>query len=149
VLRAVEPTGPGVRVDTGVTTGAEISLHYDPMIAKLIVLGENRQEAITKMDWALRHYLILGVATNIPFLKDLIAHSTFSRGEATTQFVEQHFAQWQPAYASPPDLAFVAAALSDLLAEQQGTAVQLNSDTGDVFSPWTQLKGFRLATGQR
>ncbi len=60
VLRAVEPVGPGVRVDAGITTGDEVTLHYDPMIAKLIVLGEDRQDAIRKMDWALSHYVLLG-----------------------------------------------------------------------------------------
>ena len=57
---AVEPVGPGVRVDAGVTTGDEVTLHYDPMIAKLIVLGENRADAVRKMQWALQHYVDAG-----------------------------------------------------------------------------------------
>ncbi|MEM1885480.1 MAG: hypothetical protein QXZ24_07730 [Candidatus Jordarchaeales archaeon] len=65
VLTAVEPVGPGVRVDAGVAAGDEVTLHYDPMIAKLIVLGENRQDAIGKMQWALRHYVILGDVVTI------------------------------------------------------------------------------------
>ncbi len=69
VFTSVEPVGPGVRVDAGVTSGDEVTLHYDPMIAKLIVSGETRDDAIAKMLWALHHYVILGeVTTNIPFL---------------------------------------------------------------------------------
>ena len=123
----MEPVGPGVRVDAGITTGDEVTLHYDPMIAKLIVLGEDRQDTIRKMDWALSHYVLLGVTTNIPFLRDVITHEVFRRGEATTGFVDEYYANWQPgtrpARASEtgpvmvqiPDLVLVAAALSELL----------------------------------
>ena len=83
VLTAVEPVGPGVRVDAGVTGGDVVTLHYDPMIAKLIVLGENRADAIGKLHWALGHYVILGdVITNIPFLRDVLTHPDFSAGRA-------------------------------------------------------------------
>jgi len=89
VLTAVEPVGPGVRVDAGVTTGDAVTLHYDPMIAKLIVLGENRRDAIGKMLWALRHYVILGdVITNIAFLRQVLSHPRFLAGDTTTDFVE-------------------------------------------------------------
>ncbi len=89
VLTAVEPVGPGVRVDAGVTTGDEVTLHYDPMIAKLIVLGENRRDAIGKMQWALHHYVILGdVITNIAFLRLVLSHPRFLAGDTTTDFVE-------------------------------------------------------------
>jgi hypothetical protein len=89
VLTAVEPVGPGVRVDAGVTTGDEVTLHYDPMIAKLIVLGEHRDDAIGKMQWALRHYVILGdVITNIAFLRQVLSHPRFLVGDTTTDFVE-------------------------------------------------------------
>ena len=97
VLLAVEPVGPGVRVDAGVTSGDEVTLHYDPMIAKLVVLGENRADAIGKMQWALHHYVVLGdVITNIAFLRDLLAHPTFQAGRQTTDFVDLHFAAWRP-----------------------------------------------------
>jgi acetyl/propionyl-CoA carboxylase alpha subunit len=89
VLTVVEPAGPGVRVDAGVTTGDAVTLHYDPMIAKLIVLGEHRDDAIGKMLWALRHYVILGdVITNIAFLRQVLSHPRFLAGDTTTDFVE-------------------------------------------------------------
>jgi acetyl/propionyl-CoA carboxylase alpha subunit len=150
VLRAVEPMGPGVRVDAGFTTGDEVTLHYDPMIAKLIVLGEDRADAVMKMDWALQHYVILGVTTNIPFLREVIAHPVFRRGEATTDFVDRYFAGWQPPGQEPPDLVLVAAALSELL---EGAAVGTTpvavggASQDDPYSPWRSLPGFRLGDG--
>jgi acetyl/propionyl-CoA carboxylase alpha subunit len=149
VLRAVEPVGPGVRVDAGVTTGDEVSLHYDPMIAKLIAVGEDRADALRKMDWALSHYVLLGVTTNIPFLRDVVKHAVFWRGEATTGFVDQHFSGWQPAAGTVPDLVLAAAALSELLeaAAVETTPAAVGSLAGDdPYSPWRQPSGFRLGT---
>ena len=146
VLLAVEPVGPGVRVDAGVTTGDEVTLHYDPMIAKLIVLGENRGDAIGKMQWALRHYVVLGdVITNISFLRDVLAHPRFAAGDTTTDFVDSDFANWQPASGDPPDLLLAAAALADILGEPAttgaGGAVAAN---GDPYSPWNGARTFRI-----
>jgi len=67
LLRVVAPMGPRVRVDTGIITGMEITRYYDPLIAKLVVWGENRADTLQKMAWALSHYVILGPATNITF----------------------------------------------------------------------------------
>ena len=150
VLRAVEPVGPGVRVDAGITTGDEVTVHYDPMIAKLIVLGEDRADAVRKMDWALSRYVILGLTTNIPFLHALIGHEIFRRGEATTDFVERYFADWQPDAAEPPDLVLAAAALAELLegATLGAAPVAVGGvAAGDPASPWRQTSGFRLGQG--
>jgi acetyl-CoA carboxylase biotin carboxylase subunit len=144
VLLAVEPVGPGVRVDAGVTTGDEVTLHYDPMIAKLIVLGENRSDAIGKMQWALHHYVILGdVITNIPFLRDVLSHPRFIGGDTTTDFVDSDFAGWQPAASDPPDLALAAAALSDLLAQPAALPAAQFADN-DAYSPWNGARAFRI-----
>ncbi|HRX03016.1 MAG TPA: acetyl-CoA carboxylase biotin carboxylase subunit [Anaerolineae bacterium] len=147
VLRAVEPVGPGVRVDAGITTGDEITIHYDPMIAKLIALGENREDAVRKMDWALQHYVILGVTTNIPFLRAVITSDAFRQGDVTTDFVDRHFADWQPSTKAPPDMALVAAALAELLeGEAQGAGAGPTGEPqgDDPLSPWRQATGFRL-----
>jgi acetyl-CoA carboxylase biotin carboxylase subunit len=146
VLLAVEPAGPGVRVDAGVTTGDEVTLHYDPMIAKLIVLGEHRTDAIGRMQWALRHYVVLGeVITNIPFLRDVLAHPRFVAGDTTTDFVDTDFGGWRAPDGDPPDLALAAAALAELLAEPTGsTAAASTLPGGDPFSPWNSTGGFRL-----
>jgi acetyl-CoA carboxylase biotin carboxylase subunit len=145
VLLAVEPVGPGVRVDAGVTTGDEVTLHYDPMIAKLIVLGENRQDAIGKMQWALRHYVVLGdVITNIPFLRDVLAHPRFVAGDTTTDFVDREFGGWQPPAGDPPDLALAAAALAEMLGEPAAVPGGASAADGDPFSPWNDRAAFRL-----
>lgn len=147
VLRAVEPVGPGVRVDAGVTTGDEVTVHYDPMIAKLIVLGEDRADAVRKMDWALSHYVLLGLVTNIPFLRALIAHEVFRRGEAATDFVDNYFAAWQPPADDPPDLVLAAAALAELLegATVGVTPVAVGGKAqGDPYSPWQHVGAYRV-----
>ncbi len=85
------PTGPGVRVDSGVYSGYEISPYYDSMIAKLICWGEDRAEAILRMRGALEEYTIMGVKHNIPFHQNLMSSFSFLAGKFDTKFVEDHF----------------------------------------------------------
>ncbi|HFB67543.1 MAG TPA: acetyl-CoA carboxylase biotin carboxylase subunit [Calditrichae bacterium] len=85
------PEGPWVRVDSGVAAHSEISMYYDPMIAKLIVWGEDRPAAIRRMARALREYQISGVETTIPFCLQVVQHPEFQRGTYTTAFVGQHW----------------------------------------------------------
>jgi len=82
----------GVRVDTGIEAGGEISMFYDPMIAKLVTWAPNRSEAIALMQLALDQYEIEGVQTNIAFLSALFAHPALHAGDLTTRFIEDHFA---------------------------------------------------------
>ncbi len=84
-----EPTGDGLRIDSGVALHSVINRHYDPMIAKLIVSGETRQEALQRMQQALKHYHIGGVKTNIPFLQAIINHPKFINTEFSTDFLSQ------------------------------------------------------------
>lgn len=83
------PGGPGVRVDTAVTTGTVIWPHYDPMIAKIITHAPSRMQAIGVMKRALRETTLIGVKTNIPFLLDLLQTNEFKSGEFDTGFVDQ------------------------------------------------------------
>jgi len=85
------PTGPGVRVDSGVYSGYEISPYYDSMIAKLICWGEDRGEAILRMRRALEEYTIMGVKHNIPFHQNLMNSFSFIAGMFDTKFVEERF----------------------------------------------------------
>ncbi|MFC6981237.1 acetyl-CoA carboxylase biotin carboxylase subunit [Microbulbifer taiwanensis] len=82
-----------VRVDTGVQSGDEISVHYDPMIAKLICHGRTRKEALAKLDRALQQYQIAGVRHNIEFLRRVINHGAFASGRVTTHFIEDYEAE--------------------------------------------------------
>jgi acetyl/propionyl-CoA carboxylase alpha subunit len=91
ITHSLIPTGPGVRVDTGVYPGFEITPFYDPMIAKLIVWGETRAQAILRMRRALEEYRIVGVRTNIPFHQTLMDSHRFMGGQFDTRFVEERF----------------------------------------------------------
>ncbi len=91
IIQNIIPSGPGVRVDTGVYSGFEISPYYDPMIAKLIVWGETRGQAILRMRRALEEYRIIGVRTNIPFHMTMMDSPRFLGGQYDTRFVEERF----------------------------------------------------------
>jgi acetyl-CoA carboxylase biotin carboxylase subunit len=141
VLLAKFPLLPGVRVDTGIESGDEVSIHYDPMIAKIIAYGQDRADAIRKMDTALRNTIILGVTTNVRFLRDVLAHPAFQRGEVTTSFIEREFATWQPDASDKLDLALIAAALNDA---QSMTAAPTTNSQPLTTDPWQVGDGFRI-----
>ena len=148
LFTVVEPRGPGVRVDSGVASGDTITHHYDPMIAKLVVLAEDRASAIRRMQKALGDYVILGVTTNLPFLRDVLDHEVFQRGGATTRFIDQHMSEWQPASEVPPDEVLIAAALADALGGGAAAAASgcaaATAGGADAWGPWRRTDGFRL-----
>ncbi|MEP0827757.1 MAG: acetyl-CoA carboxylase biotin carboxylase subunit [bacterium] len=86
-----EPSGPGVRVDSGVVQGSEISIYYDPIIAKLVVWGKDREEAIARAQRALTEYRISGVHTTIGFACSILRSGGFRAGEYSTGYVEEEF----------------------------------------------------------
>ena len=88
VFRA--PAGPGLRLDTGFREGDEVSIHFDPMLAKLIAYGATREEARGRMLAALKEFAVLGVTTNIPYLVRIFAHRSFIDSQFHTQFLEQN-----------------------------------------------------------
>ncbi|GMV34849.1 MAG: acetyl-CoA carboxylase biotin carboxylase subunit [Chloroflexi bacterium CFX1] len=118
ISHSLLPTGPGIRVDTGVYPGFEITPYYDPMIAKLIVWGETRAQAILRMRRALEEYRIVGVRTNIPFHQTLMDSHRFMGGQFDTRFVEERFSMNA---ASEPDEAQmeIAAILATLVAHKE------------------------------
>lgn len=85
------PQGPGVRVDDGFEEGMEIPIYYDPMIAKLITYGKNREEAIERMIRAIEEYQITGIETTLPFGKFVMKHQAFTSGNFDTHFVKKYF----------------------------------------------------------
>ncbi len=87
------PPAPGLRVDTGVRAGDEITIHYDPMIAKLIVHAETRDQAIAQAIASLDAMAVAGIATNIGFLKRTLAHPVFRAGDTRTDFVDRYKAE--------------------------------------------------------
>jgi acetyl-CoA carboxylase biotin carboxylase subunit len=118
ITHMILPTGPGVRVDTGVYPGFEISPYYDSLISKLIVNGETRGEAILRMRRALEEYKIIGVRTNIPFHQRIMDSHRFMGGQFDTRFVEERFSM-EAAEESKEDLSEIAVILATLVAHQQ------------------------------
>ena len=82
------PSGPGIRLDSGFREGDEITIDFDPMLAKLIVHAPNRKAALRKLDTALSDFIILGVITNLGFLRDIIKQNRFSEGRMTTDYLD-------------------------------------------------------------
>ena len=96
LLRWRPPSGPGLRLDGGVEQGQEVSIYYDPMLAKLIAWAPDRDLSLRRMDVALSQFIVLGVITNIPLLRAVLGHAQFQRGEYDTGFLE-----WNPAVTRP------------------------------------------------
>lgn len=138
------PVGVNIRTDSGIpTSGGEVSTFYDPMIGKLIVQAENREEAIQKMRWALRNYTAQGVKTNIPFLKEVLIHPDFLSGNTHTDFVDAHFNKWKGELKETPNEVLLAAALFEVMepfmtaGNDVNAAVVLNGM--DPHSPWQKI----------
>jgi acetyl/propionyl-CoA carboxylase alpha subunit len=144
VLLAVEPVGPGLRVDAGFRTGDEVSPHYDSLLAKVIAHAPTRAEALARMNAALADYRLLGVTTNIEFLRDVLRHPEFVAGAATTSFIQNHMHAWQPAPVS--EAALIAAALHDQLASASKPMAGQPMSAAD-HSPWVRADGFRIGQG--
>lgn len=142
ILLAEPPMMPGVRVDSGVETGDEITPYYDPMLAKLITYGGDRAAAINRMAAALGQYTILGITTNIAFLRDVIGHEAFIAGQTTTAFVDDYFAEWMPEPPSESELDI--AAIAARLTSQQSPITGHSSAHESVNDPWNHADGFRM-----
>ena len=139
LLQYSEPHGPNIRVDSGFAAGSEVTHFYDPLLAKLVVYGEDRQAAIQRMQAALREFVVHGVTTNIDFLQDVLTHDDFKNGEVSTRWVETEF-NWKPS--APSFESLVAAALADSTFTDQKSQ-DANSNEPDPFSPWKNQGGFR------
>jgi acetyl-CoA carboxylase biotin carboxylase subunit len=128
-----EPGGPWVRVDAGVYAGAEVSLFYDPMVAKLIVWGVTRDEAIRRARRALVEYRVRGIATNTAFFRKLLSDSDFLSGEYDTGFLSaERMAAW-PHDEHQEEVAVIAAAIA---AFERDHKVQRPRGTQTKSSPW-------------
>jgi acetyl/propionyl-CoA carboxylase alpha subunit len=112
------PSGPGVRVDTGVYAGFEITPYYDPMIAKLLVWGETRGQAILRMRRALEEFRLIGLRTNVPFHQIMMDSHRFIGGQYDTRFVEERF-QMDEVERTAPLRADAAAIIASLVADQE------------------------------
>jgi len=138
VLHAAWPEGPGVRVDAGVESGSDVPVHYDPLLAKLVVLGRDREECLERLDAALARTVVLGVETNLPRLRRVIAHPEFRRGAVDTSFLERYDADLRGPSEAPAEA--VAAALAALAS----SATLASAAPGAAPDPWGTLGAWRL-----
>jgi acetyl-CoA/propionyl-CoA carboxylase biotin carboxyl carrier protein len=137
-----EPQGPGIRVDSGVREGTEISVHYDPMLAKLIVFGETREAARLRALDALGRFAILGVRTNIPFLRAVLRHPRFVDAQVDTRFLEREGEDVRGAISAEVPVAALAAAVA--AGSGHGKPGATATPAGSVApDPFATLKGWR------
>ncbi len=132
-----------VRIDTGVLQGDEVSVYYDPMIAKLVVWDESREKALQRLSKALAEYRVSGVTTNIDFLYNLATSKPFVDAELDTGFIEKHqaliFHEDQQTLSQELPMAALY-----LLLKQAQDAKQVATASTDPSSPWHQAIGWRL-----
>jgi len=136
-----EPRGPGIRVDAGVAEGGEVSIFYDPLLAKLIVYGETRAAAIARAITALEQFVILGIRTNIPFLLAILRHPRFQKAEIDTSFLDRERDALRTREADVPLAAFAAAAVHESGATAAAPVGDMNRRGRD---PFETLQGWGL-----
>lgn len=134
----------GVRVDSGVRQGDEVTVFYDPMIAKIIAWDETREGALARLGAALRATRVAGVTTNAGFLAAVAGHPVFAAGEMDTGFIDTHLDALVPKDAAPgaDDVALAALGVLRPRAEDACAAA---GRSGDPYSPWNRLDGWRVA----
>jgi 3-methylcrotonyl-CoA carboxylase alpha subunit len=128
-------TSAELRIDTGVREGDSISRFYDPMIAKLIAWGEDRPAALRRLGSALAAYRIVGIASNVAFLRRVTAHDAFVQARLDTGLIARHSAALFPPASPPSDRVLALAALSELSRLRDKSASRA-SETADPWSPW-------------
>uniref|UniRef100_A0A9L0TKS9 Methylcrotonyl-CoA carboxylase subunit 1 n=1 Tax=Equus caballus TaxID=9796 RepID=A0A9L0TKS9_HORSE len=133
------------RIETGVRQGDEVSVHYDPMIAKLVVWAADRQAALTKLRYSLRQYNIVGLHTNIDFLLRLSGHPEFEAGNVHTDFIPRHREELLPHRKAAANEVLCQAALGLILKEKAMSEV-FKMQTQDQYSPFASSSGRRLNT---
>jgi acetyl-CoA carboxylase biotin carboxylase subunit len=127
-----EPAGPGIRIDSGVTRLSEVSIHYDPMIAKLAVWGRTRDEAIDRLKRALDEYEVSGITTTLPFFREVVRDEEFVSGQLDTGFIarfnERRATTEVQSRQVESDLAAIAAGLSYALRQQQTAPIATHTN---------------------
>ncbi|MCL4812582.1 MAG: acetyl-CoA carboxylase biotin carboxylase subunit [Vicinamibacteraceae bacterium] len=145
ILLYREPHGPGIRVDAGVVEGSEVTVHYDPLLAKLIVHAETRAAAIARFDRALADFAVLGIRTNLPFLRRLVADPAFASARFDTGYLDRALETLTALAADEARLEpwAVAAAASVVGAGAAGAAVS-GTAARAAPDPWATLGPWRL-----
>ncbi len=132
-----------LRIDSGVRQGDGVSVHYDPMLAKLIVWDRDRPSALARLRAALSRIEIVGVTTNVPFLAAVAAHPAYGAAEIDTGFVPKYLTELMTAPAPASDEVLAVACLAELL-HRRAEAVSAARKSSDPHSPWHDTAGWRL-----
>lgn len=140
IARLRAPSGPGVRVDGGIYEGYTVTPHFDPLLAKIVTWGADREAARVRMLDALAETVILGVQTTVPFLRDVLAHEAFAGGDTTTDFIPVHLPEWGTSDEDVPDAVLAAAAL----VESEGRSPVVSAATSAPPSPWSRIGAWRI-----
>lgn len=135
ILFLKQPLGPGVRFDSGIYQGSKVSVFYDPVLAKLIVWGKDREEARQRMILALKENVILGVKTSIAFMIDVLQHPEFIEGNTYTNFIEKnmHYRKFEDSLLAP------ALAITALSQENRDVNSRISRIIKDKPSPWLTI----------
>ncbi len=147
VLFYSEPTGPGVRVDSGIVSGSEITINYDPIMAKLIVHAPTRDLAIQKMISALNNYKILGVKTSRNFMVDVLSHQEFQAGRTYTNFIDRHMSNREARTASLKDLVLASAGVA--LEDRSASAGPGGKSADRQVTPWQLIGSWQIGDSIR
>ncbi len=138
------PTQTGhIRVDTGVQSGDEVTMFYDPMIAKIVAWGGDRRAALRHMSHALDQVEVIGARTNATFLSHVIDHPAFANAELDTGFIDTHFAELVPENVAP-EIEILALAILALHLDHTSERQQDGDRFGWIRSPWDDLDGWRV-----
>ncbi|HMA16688.1 MAG TPA: acetyl/propionyl/methylcrotonyl-CoA carboxylase subunit alpha [Kiloniellaceae bacterium] len=133
----------GIRIDSGVRQGDSVSVHYDPMLAKVIAWGADRATALARLQRALARTEVAGVVTNLDFLQAVLSHTRFAAGAIDTGFIDQQRAALIAAEEDVPESVLAAAALAEIAARSDD-ARHAAAASGDPHSPWQLTNGWRL-----
>jgi 3-methylcrotonyl-CoA carboxylase alpha subunit len=146
ITRFIKAEGPGIRIDSGIADGDEITQFYDPMIAKLIVSGEDRAAAIERLQRALQHCVVFGVTTNISLLHAISAHPAFQKGYTYTDFLEKHSLPTSQASQVLPDDILIASALYEIQPQNMIQPSTNGSNPWQILGPWRMVGEARVIT---
>jgi acetyl-CoA carboxylase biotin carboxylase subunit len=137
IRKMILPEGSGIRNDVGVSEGQEITSDYDPLLAKVVVWDSYRNSAIDRMDYALSNFVILGLITNQPFLRDIMNNDSFRKAQFSTNFIDDNFQDWDFDQI-PPEVLAVA-----LLGTKSVSNSKKSRASRDPHSPWSNRGGWR------
>ena len=144
LLHLAFPEGAeGIRIDSGVRGGDRVTVHYDPMIAKVIAWGGDRDAALRRLQQALARTEVAGVVTNVEFLRAVLGHTRFAAGVVDTSFIDAQRAALLPPAGELPESALAAAALAEMV-WRRDVARSAAAQSDDPHSPWQLTNGWRL-----